>query len=283
VLPAFRPNAIATVFAGQALLDTAETTGDQEAADMAASAGRFIVTRLRRSIDTAADLCFSYTPWDQTRIYNSSALVAAFLTRLGRSSGDLEYLELGRRAMHYLVKEQRPDGCWFYGAGRVQRWIDSFHTGYNLEAMLAYRQLTGDNSVDDAVRRGYSFYVDRLFDDRGVPKYFYDALYPIDVHCCSQAILTFTAFAAENPEAWRKALEVTQWTLNNMRAPAGHFIYQIHRWWRDETPYMRWAQAWMFRALARLQRSLTGEYAASGIGAESNPSERAKYSINSLS
>ncbi len=274
VLPAFRPNVIATVFAGQALLDMVETTGDLEAAEMASSVGRFIVTRLRRPIDTAADLCFSYTPWDQTRIYNGSALAAAFLARLGRANGDREYLELSRRAMHYLIKEQRPDGYWFYGAGRAQRWIDGFHTGYNLEAMIAYRQGTGDGSVDDALGRGYNFYVDHLFDDRGVPKYLHDTLYPIDIHCCSQAILTFAAYASENPAAWQKALEVTEWSLNNMRTPSGHFAYQIHRWWRDETPYMRWAQAWMFRALARLQRGLRNAYAApTQTSRTNNPSE----------
>lgn len=258
VLPAFRPNAIATVFCGQALLDLAEVAGDEEALEMAISAGRFIVARLNRSVDTAADLCFSYTPWDETRIYNSSALAAAFLARLGLKIENPEYLQLAKRAMHYLVAQQQSDGSWFYGAGRMQHWIDGFHTGYNLEALLAYRGMTGDTSVDSAVRRGFEFYRNHLFDHDGAPKYLHNSRYPIDIHCCSQAILTFTAFAPEYSEARASAVEVAEWTLNAMRAPEGYFHYQAHRWWRNRTPYMRWGQAWMFRSLTRLEASLLG-------------------------
>ena len=257
VLPAFQPNAIATIFCGNALLDMAER-GDSGAGQMAESAGRFIVTRLNRSVDTATDLCFSYTPWDRTRIYNSSALAAAFLARLSVYQQNSGYLEVAKRCMHYICQEQRPDGSWFYGAGRLQRWIDSFHTGYNLEAILAYRHLTGDRSFDDTIERGYKFYVNNFFGRGDAPKYFHDRLYPIDVHCCSQAILTFCSFVGEDAKAVDRALRVADWTLGNMRSPDGSFYYQTHRLWPDRTPYMRWGQAWMFRALARLQKTLIG-------------------------
>jgi hypothetical protein len=40
--------------------------------------------------------------------------------------------------------------------------------------------------------------------------------------------------------------------MKNMRSPDGSFFYQRHRLATNRTPYMRWGQAWMFRALARL-------------------------------
>jgi hypothetical protein len=258
VLPAFQPNAIATIFCGNALLDMAQT-GGSGAREMAESAGRFIVARLNRSVDTASELCFSYTPWDRTRIYNSSALAGAFLTRLGVHGHNSEYVEIAKRCMRYLCREQRPDGSWFYGAGRLQRWIDSFHTAYNLEAILAYRQLTGDRSMDNAIERGYEFYVQHFFDRLGAPKYFHDRLYPIDIHCCSQSILTLCSFVTEDAKAQDRALRMADWTLTNMTSSEGCFYYQKHRLWQDRTPYMRWGQAWMFRALARLQNTLGGE------------------------
>ena len=259
-LPAFRPNAIATVFCAQALLDLARTAGDEEALEMAASAGHFIVTRLDRSVDTATNLCFSYTPWHKTQIYNSSALAAAFLTRLGREIKNPEYLQLAKRAMQYLVAQQQSSGAWFYGAGRMQRWIDGFHTGYNLEALLVYRRITGDTGVDSAIRDGLAFYRNHLFDSDGAPKYLHDSRYPIDIHSCSQAILTFAAFAAEDSDAREQAIGVAEWTLDNMRAPEGYFYYQTHRWKRDRTAYMRWGQAWMFRSLTRLEAILRDIY-----------------------
>jgi hypothetical protein len=43
-----------------------------------------------------------------------------------------------------------------------------------------------------------------------------------------------------------------------MSSPEGYFYYQTHRWWQDRTAYMRWGQAWMFRALTRLEALLLG-------------------------
>jgi hypothetical protein len=50
-----------------------------------------------------------------------------------------------------------------------------------------------------------------------------------------------------------RAWKTFHWTLGNMAAPDGSFYYQRHRLWTNRTPYMRWGQAWMLRALARLQ------------------------------
>jgi hypothetical protein len=254
VLPAYHAHAIATVFCGQALLDLAEITGDSEAGRMAASAAEFLVTRLNRSVDVGDDLCFSYTPSDRTRVYNSSALVGAFLARIAAHDGRSEYLDLARRAMHYLVREQQADGSWYYGAARLQRWIDSFHTAYNLTALMEYRQWTGDRTFDRALHKGYDFYQRRFFEPDGAPKYLHDRTYPLDIHCCSQAILAFCAFSNECPEALGRAMDVTKWTLNNMAARDGWFYYQKHRCWTNRTPYMRWGQAWMFRALTHAQK-----------------------------
>jgi hypothetical protein len=251
-MSAFSPHAIATVFGGQALLDFAEIAGDEEAAGMALSAGKFIVSRLNRSVDTPTDLCFSYTPSDRGRVYNSSALAGAFLARLHSLRGFAGGADLARRVMHYLVGEQRGDGSWFYGAGRMQRWVDNFHTGYNLTALLDYQQFTGDRSFDSAMQKGYDFYLRYFFDRDGAPKYFHNGRYPIDIHSCAQAILTFCAFSERDPNALKRALEVASWTLRCMKGDDGAFYYQRHRLWLNKATYMRWGQAWMFRALSRL-------------------------------
>jgi hypothetical protein len=255
VMPAFSPNAVATSFCGSALLDMAEVFGDQEALDTAASAGRFLVKRLNRSIDTDTELCFSYTPGDRTRIYNSTALVSAFLTRLAGIAAVPDYVDLARRSMQYLINRQLPDGAWYYGDSRWQRWIDSFHTAYNLDSLLQFRQLTGETFADHAIRQGYDYYR-RTFFSQGRPTYYHNRTYPIDIHSCSQAILTLCGFEDQDEGAFETALAIAEWTLNNMKSKDGSFYYQRHRTWTNRTPYLRWGQAWMFKALARLQRHM---------------------------
>ena len=256
VLPAFRANAVASIFCGSALLDLALVTGDEKALQRALSVGNFIVRRLNRPVDTSTRVCFSYTPADNTRVCNVTALAGAFLARLGRLSGEQSFLGFARRAMQYVLEEQLLDGAWFYGTGKRQRWIDGFHTGYNLCALIEYYQLTGDPQVRRAIDRAQTFYESSLFTPQGIPQYYDKSLYPIDIHCCAQAILTFCALAHLNADVLARAIAVAEWTIHNMSAPDGSFFYRRHRLWTDKTPYMRWGQAWMFRALARLRREV---------------------------
>ena len=251
-MPAFSPNCIATCFCAHSLLDLAEVSGDAEAWDMAQSAGRFLITRLNRPVDTPEHLCVSYTTRDQMKVYNASAHAGALLARLMPSAPG--FSQMARRVMNYLATGQQPNGAWFYGPAVIHRWIDSFHTAYNLDALLSYRRSTGDSSFDDVIGLGYRYYVSHFFRADGAAKYFSDSVYPIDIHSCSQAILTFCNFAEFDEDAQNRALAVARWTLEHMRGSDGTFFFQTHRLWTNRTPYMRWGQAWMFHALGRLKR-----------------------------
>jgi hypothetical protein len=251
-LPAFSPNCIASYFCATAMIEMSEVFGDSEARGIGESAARFMATRLRRSFESEDEVCFSYTPNDKTRIYNSSALVGVLLAGAGKLPGYAAYLTLARKAMAFLEKGQLATGGWYYGQLRRQRWIDSFHTSYNVCALLDYQRITGDSTFEHVMLTGHRYYQQAFFTKRGAPKYFHNRVFPIDIHACSQAILHFAAFSSIDPAALEMAWKVFHWTAANMAAGDGSFYYQRHRLWINRTPYMRWGQAWMFRALARL-------------------------------
>lgn len=251
-LPAFAPNCIASYFCATAMMEMYEVFGDSEAREIAESVARFLVTRLNRSFESADEVCFSYTPHDKTLIYNSSALAGVFLARAGKLCGNEKYLSLAYKAMVFLQRGQLQTGGWYYGRLRRQRWIDSFHTSYNVCALLDYQRITGDTAFQEAMLRGHRYYQTSFFIDKGVPKYFHNRKFPIDIHACSQAILHFIAFSSIDPSALERASQAFRWTMRNMAAPDGSFYYQRHRLWTNRAPYMRWGQAWMLRALANL-------------------------------
>jgi hypothetical protein len=239
------------------MLEVGEVFHDQEALEIAGSAARFLALRLNRSVESENEVCFSYTPNDKTVIYNSSALVGAFLARAGSLFGDNGYLVLARKAMAFLVHAQLPTGGWYYGRLRRQRWIDSFHTSYNLCALLDYHRATSDASFEQAMLRGNRYYQTTFFTHEGAPRYFDKRTFPIDIHACAQAILHFVAFSAVAPKALDRAAKTLHWTIQNMSAPDGQFYYQRHRLWTNRTPYMRWGQAWMLRAMASSLRAIS--------------------------
>ena len=251
-LPAFAPNCIASYFCGTAMMEMHKVFADSEALEIAESVARFLTTRLHRSFESAEEVCFSYTPNDKTLIYNSSALTAVFLARIGSLRENQEYLSLAHKAMVFLQRGQLESGGWYYGRLRRQRWIDGFHTSYNVCALLDYLRITGDRTFKDAMLLGHRYYQTNFFTGEGAPKYFHDRTFPIDIHACSQAILHFIAFTSIDPQALELAQRTFRWTMKNMAAPDGAFYYQRHRYWTNRTPYMRWGQAWMLRALAKL-------------------------------
>ena len=122
----------------------------------------------------------------------------------------------------------------------------------SLERILEDCGGEGDAEIDAALRRGYDFWLSRFFLDDGWPKYYEDSLYPADAHSAAAAVVALTALGRIDENARAHAERIARWTLLNLRDPRGFFYYQRRRFRTVRTPHMRWAQAWMLYALARL-------------------------------
>src|SRR5262249_30017720 len=119
----------------------------------------------------------------------------------------------------------------------------------------ALPDLGGSESRPDlqsALQRGYDFWQERFFLANGWPKYFPERLYPADVHSAATAIVALVELRGRIPSAMILADKVAAWTIENLRDSSGLFYYQRRRFYRVRIPYLRWSEAWMMYALARL-------------------------------
>ena len=249
LLPKFTPNIICTTFGGNALLDAYEMFSDRRYLDAALSAGEFIMNGLNVTEEDDG-LCFSYTPLDRGQVHNANLLGAAFIGRLSRFNRNPRFVETAVRAARFSLNRQRPDGSWAYGEGKAQRWIDNFHTGYDLVALLKLWQTIGLKELLDSLSRGLRFYVRNFFTADGIPKYFHNKVWPIDIHSVAQSIVTLCELSDFMEGASSLAEGVCEWALRTMRSSEGYFYYQKTRFLENRIPYMRWSQAWMLYALA---------------------------------
>jgi len=247
--PRGTPTIVPTAFAARAFLEH----GDLR---IARSVCDFILRDLPRPVDTQDEICFSYSPNDNTQIFNASLLAAEILAGVGALTKETELCDVATRAARYVVNHQRNDGAWSYGMAPTQSWIDNFHTAYVLFSLKRIIEACPSGAeFQSSLERGYRYWKSNFFLAEGWPKYYDDNPYPADAHAAASAIVTFVECRNLDESSLNMAQNVARWTIQNLRDERGFFYYQRRRFYTIRKPYMRWTQAWMLYALARLLES----------------------------
>ncbi len=255
LFPKHTPTVVATCFCATALAEAYEVAGGREWLDAALSAADFVACDLHRT-PCPGGFLFSYSPLEgNDTVYNASLLGSRILALAYRYTRREGYRDLARQSVAACCEGQRGDGAWVYGLLPVQGWVDSFHTGYNLEALAAYEEMAGDASFHNHLERGFDYYIRHFFCEDGTPKYYDNRTYPIDIHCPGQLLVTLARLGRTGDYA-ALAGNVLDWTLRNMQAPVGYFYYQLKPHFSSKIPYMRWSNAFMFYAMAHYLDSL---------------------------
>jgi hypothetical protein len=251
--PQGTPTVVPTAFAARAFIEAARAFKDDEYLTTARRVCDFILRDLPRTVETETEVCFSYAPDSNTRIFNASLLAAEVLACVGQLTDDAALCREAERAARYVVNQQQPDGSWTYGTEAGQSWIDNFHTAYILFSLK--RIISGcalGQEFQQSLARGYRYWKEKFFLADGWPKYYHDGPYPADAHAAASAIVTLLECRDLDEDSAPLAQQVASWTIQNLRDQQGFFYYQRRRFYTVRKPYMRWTQAWMLYALARL-------------------------------
>jgi hypothetical protein len=251
LVPRGSPNIICTTFAANALLDAYEYSKNTAWLEAAMSSAEFILNVLFwQESETKAFFC--YTPLERLKIHNANLLGAALLCRVSLASGQRKFFDPALDATRFSVGKQHEDGSWNYGESPSQRWIDNFHTGYNLVALRRIIEYSAIGEFDTAVRKGFEFYRTHFFREDGAPRYFHQSTYPIDIHSVAQSIITLLEFGDLSAENVELAHSVFRWAMAHMWDDRGFFYYQKRPYFTVRIPFLRWSEAWMLLAQTSL-------------------------------
>jgi hypothetical protein len=253
LVPRFAPNLVCTTFVANALLDAYELSGESSYLHMAASAVEYILTELYWTEGDSIVASLSYpTPSSRSRVHNANLLGAALICRVYRHCGGQKLLQSALKVARYSASQQQNDGSWFYGDHPTQRWIDNFHTGYNLCALKAIGRNAQTAEFESNIERGFKFYRIHFFRKDGAPKYFHNRTYPIDIHCVAQSIITLMNLKDLDENSVDLSQAVFRWAVRNMWDEQGYFYYRVLPIIKAKISFMRWSQAWMLLALSTL-------------------------------
>jgi rhamnogalacturonyl hydrolase YesR len=247
--PKNTPTVVVTSFCAEALLNAYEITRDNKYKELAISSAEFIVKDLHKT-PCGSGFLFSYSPLQgNDTVFNASLLGSKILTYIFNYTQNVVYLKNAKESIAACCEMQSNDGSWPYGMLPVQNWMDSFHTGYNIESLSVYQNLTGDTTFNLNLEKGIEYYVNNFFEKNGIPKYYHNKRYPIDIHCPAQFVITLyklNGFKVNEELVDR----VVSWMIKKMQSPRGYFYYQLRRHISAKISYMRWSNAFVFKALS---------------------------------
>jgi len=250
-IPAGTPTVVATSYIANSFLDAYEVFKEGEYLKAARNSCEFILRDIKRT-DFGGALCFSYSPMDESQVFNVTVLGAVLLSRVYSLTGESELLKVAEKGINFIVNHQNDDGSWWYGLAENQRWIDNFHSGFILECLMDYIGQSQNAAPLSALKKGFQFYRSHLFLDDGAAKYYPESLFPIDIHSLAQGIITFVKLKDLDPAALGFAEKIAEWAVSHMYCGEGYFYFQKSRFYTNRIPYIRWSQAWMAKALSIL-------------------------------
>lgn len=245
--PKYTPTVVATSFIAEALLTAYEVTKTKLFLDTAISTKNFVLKDLNKTFDADGNYTLSYSPLDNTQVFNAGLLGAKLLSLIYSKTNDAVLIKEAEKIVAYVCKKQAIDGSWSYGTLSFHKWIDNFHTGYNLECIYEYQKHSHDTTYQKYIDKGLNYYLKTFFTEEGVSKYYNNSVFPIDIHAPAQLIVTLSKLDVfnENKDLIDRVL---LWTVKNMQSREGYFYYQKKKYTISKIPYIRWAQSWMFYA-----------------------------------
>jgi hypothetical protein len=195
LVPANTPITYSTAVVGQAYLRLWELTKDAQAREQVLACRRSIMQRFNETNYDDGSRALGYTVLDSTSVINVSAIAGCFLLQTRAVDKDVEVDDYAASLLRFVLNHQAPDGSWPYST--KDAFVDGSHTGMVLQALANAAACTADMPLRErcisALKKGLSYYLDKLFTSDGLPMMYSTAAYPLDIGTVAEAISAFDA------------------------------------------------------------------------------------------
>jgi rhamnogalacturonyl hydrolase YesR len=252
----FEPNAVVTIFVGEALIHAYRITKKEKYLAAARSIADFILLDLPKLHETNNEMAIAYVLRQvDAVVLNNQVLAGALLSKIWQHTKEDNLLRAVVKLINFTVNRATNYNAWYYTHPREKSPIthDNYHTGGILDGILEYSEESGDDRFMEIYWKGLKFYQDHLFEADGAPRWMNDRRYPFDIHGSAQGIITFKKASRHNDEYKSQAETIYNWAVKNLYRERFHdFAYrkgQILKW---NYSLMRWCNAWMSRAIAEM-------------------------------
>lgn len=246
-VPRGKPNAITTCYVARALHGLGHATGEVRFTDAAIDAGLFLDSLY---LNEAGIQYYAYIPGETAFVHNASLWSAALVVQTATYRKDDTMKQRALAVARQSVSMQGAGGEWQYGTRSHHRFIDGFHTGYNLEALALIQKTLGTLEFSRSIQKGMDYYRCNFFLTDGTVKYYHDRIWPIDTHSVAQAVITLLKVGGTVADVDLAGRVLHRAEASLYLRDKKRFAYQKGRWFTNRINYLRWTQAWAFYALS---------------------------------
>jgi rhamnogalacturonyl hydrolase YesR len=252
----FEPNAVVTVFVGEAMVHAYRVTGNPHYLDAARSVAEFIIKDLPVIHETDSERAIAYVLRKvDAVVLNNQILTGALLVKIYKHTQEKTLLDIAIRQFNYTVNRATEYHAWYYTHPKEKSPIthDNYHTGGILDGLIEFYEEIGDDRFMDIYWKGLEFYRQQLFEPEGAPRWMHNRTYPFDVHGSAQGIISFKKASRHDPKYIDQAETIARWSIDNLyRSDRNDFIYRKGRFLKWNYSLMRWCNAWMARSLGEM-------------------------------
>jgi hypothetical protein len=277
VYPPGTPFITVTPYCFDAFLEMASITRDQKYLDAAAQIARFAAYDLQETTISSDQTAAGYGPGDRSGVINANTYRAALLLNAYNRFGVAEYKEKALKNICFVLNRQARDGSWDYAEN--EPFIDNFHTCFVLKNLYKSHLQYPQESVLEAVKKGYRYYREHFFRSDNTPLHFSKVNNPkfrkIEMYDYAEGIALGPLLGNEIDRALDFSAQLAQHLIENFQLKKGYFITRITTLnTRNTVPYLRWPQAQLFYALTslllKLSRKKGKNYNQSNLSHSSN-------------
>jgi hypothetical protein len=262
-IPRGTPNVVVSTAVGHALRLHWLRTGDTRTRDMAHAVSIFIRESLLRS--NKGDRWIAYTPLDRFQVHNASLMGAAYVAQDAVDYGDGDALKLALEVTEFSLRDVLPDGTLNYWsteqAGGV-RQQDTYHSGFEIRALLTIAAISGRADIAHAARRYAQTWLADFVPVTGEVAHTRGSRGQLEVHSVAEAMLTLASLAthgvltatdlSDRLSAVMTASADRLW--RSTAADCGYYAWKARLgplgWRKTDIPLIRWGVGWMLLAHA---------------------------------
>jgi polysaccharide biosynthesis protein VpsJ len=192
-VPEGTPNLVTSVYVGRSLLAYYRRFADAEALSMALGVSEFLLNEMIK-FENPKFICFNYIPGKDAEVHNANLLGAAYLAETLAYMPEGQQTEIRKKilkSVRFSLMDVNEDGSWPYGTLPFHRWVDNFHTAFNIESLISVTNHLQTDEFLPVLKQVIDYYLANLFTEDGTPKYYNQQLYPIDIHVLAETIVLF--------------------------------------------------------------------------------------------